>query len=172
MLTDKFSLIALSMLIAVPAAMAESFSTVEYIKVKRSVPIYSTIQEEVPSEQCYDVNERVDSGTGSNDVAAAVVGGALGGIVGHQIGKGTGKTVATVGGAVLGTLAGQKVASNYGTNAQPEYRTVRRCETVRTLKNRRVMDGYTNYAKFKGREIAVESDRPLNEIPVTVTYNY
>jgi len=172
MLTSKLPFITLSLLLGGTALMAESFSTVEYVKVSRSTPIYSTIQEEVPSEKCYDVKEQVSSGSGTNNVAAAVVGGALGGIVGHQIGGGTGKTVATVGGAVLGTLAGQKVADSYGEGSNPTYRIVRRCETVTTLKTRQVMSGYTNFAKFKGKEIVVESDQPLFEIPVTITYSY
>lgn len=162
------SRIALSLLVAGSALMAESFSTVEYIKVGHSAPIYATIQEEIPEERCYEVQEPLSSG--GNNVVGAIAGGALGGILGHQIGGGTGKTVATVGGAVLGTLAGQKLAN--GTQSAPAYQTVRRCETVRSYKSRQVLDGYTNTAKFKGREIIVESDQPLKEIPVTVTYTF
>ncbi|MFY9141683.1 glycine zipper 2TM domain-containing protein [Sulfuricurvum sp.] len=167
------SRIALALLFAGSAVMADSFSTVEYAKVIRSTPILSTIQEQVPSEKCYDVQEQVSSGSsGTNGVVGAVAGGALGGVLGHQIGGGTGKTVATVGGAILGTLAGQNVASNYGGNSAPTYRTVRRCETVNTVRTRQVMSGYTNVAKLKGKEIVVESDQALSQIPVTVTYSY
>lgn len=163
-----FSRVAWALFFVGSAMMAEGFSTVEYVKVSRSIPIYSTIQEEVQSEQCYDVQEQVSSGT--NNVGAAVVGGALGGILGHQIGGGSGKTAATVGGAVLGTLAGQRMGSAE-TNG-PAYRMIRRCEPIRTLKTRQILSGYTNVAKFKGQEITAQSDRPLSEIPVTITYSY
>ncbi|MFZ2890141.1 glycine zipper 2TM domain-containing protein [Sulfuricurvum sp.] len=164
------SRLALLILFGGSALFAESFSTTEYVTVTKSVPNYSTIQETVPSERCYDVKEQVSSGS-NNDIVGAVAGGALGGVIGHQIGGGSGKTVATVGGAVLGTLAGQRVGSTYG-NSAPTYQIVRKCETVNSYKTRQVMDGYTNFAKYKGREISVESNTALKQIPITITYSY
>lgn len=169
---STMSYFALSLLVSGSALMAESFSTVEYVNVTRSTPVYSTIQEEVPNEKCYDVKEPVSSGTSNADVVGAVVGGALGGVLGHQVGGGTGKTAATVGGAVLGTLAGQNVGSKYNTPQGESYRIVRKCEVVNTVRTRQVLGGYTNTAKYKGKEITVESDQPLKQIPVTVTYSY
>jgi len=163
---------ALAILCAGSAVMADGFSSVEYVKVNQSIPIMSTIQEQVPSEKCYDVQEQVSSGSGGNSIVGAVAGGAIGGVLGHQIGGGKGKTVATVGGAILGTLAGQNVANNYGGNSPATYRNVRRCETVNTVRSRQVLSGYTNIAKFRGKEITVESDEPLKQIPVTITYSY
>jgi uncharacterized protein YcfJ len=172
MSSRTMSHLALSILFVGSAVIADSFSTVEYVKVSQSIPIMSTIQEQVPSEKCYDVQEQVSSGGGGNSIVGAVAGGAIGGVLGHQIGGGKGKTVATVGGAILGTLAGQNVANNYGGNSPASYRTVRRCETVNTVHSRQVLSGYTNIAKFKGKEITVESNDPLKQIPVTVTYSY
>ena len=165
------SRLALLLFLGSSTVFAESFSTTEYVTVTKSVPNYSTIQEAVPSERCYDVKEQVSGGSGSNDIIGAVAGGALGGVLGHQIGGGSGKTVATVGGAVLGTLAGQRVGSTYG-NSAPTYQMVRKCETVNSYKTRQVMDGYTNFAKYKGREISVESNNALKQIPITITYSY
>jgi uncharacterized protein YcfJ len=167
--TSRFVLL---LLCAGTALMGESFSTVEYVSVTKSTPIFSTIQEEVPNEKCYDVQEQVSSGGGNNNIIGAVAGGALGGVLGHQIGGGSGKNIATVGGAILGTLAGHNVANSYGGNSAPAYRTVRRCETYNTLRTRQVLSGYTNIARFKGKKITVESDSQLKEIPVTVTYSY
>ena len=164
--------VALSVLFSASAVMAESFSVTEYITVTKSIPHYSTIQEEIPSQKCYDVQEQVSSGGTNNDVIGAVVGGALGGVLGHQVGGGKGKTAATVGGAVLGTLAGQNVGSKYNTPATTTYQTVRKCENITTVKTRQVLGGYTNVAKLKGKEISVESDQPLKKKTVTVTYTY
>ncbi len=171
MLLTNSARLAFIVLLSSSGAFAESFSITEYASVTKSVPNYSTVQEAVPSERCYDVKEQVGGGIGTNDVVGAVAGGALGGVIGHQIGGGSGKTIATVGGAVLGTLAGQKVANTYG-NTTPTYQMVRKCETVNTYKTRQVVDGYLNYAKFKGREISVESATALKQIPITVTYSY
>lgn len=173
MSTNHSTHFALALLLAGSGLMAEGFSTTEYITVTKSVPHYSTVQEAIPSEKCYDVQEKVTSGGGTNnDVIGAVVGGALGGVLGHNVGGGKGKTAATVGGAVLGTLAGQNVGSKYNTPATSTYQTVRKCETTTTMKTHKVLDGYTNVAKLKGKEITVESDQPMKEIPVTVTYSY
>lgn len=173
MSTKNSSRFALAVLLAGSALMAESFTTTEYVTVTKSIPNYSTVQEEIPSEKCYDVQEKVSSGgSTNNDVIGAVVGGAMGGVLGHQIGGGKGKTAATVGGAVLGTLAGQNVGSKYNTPETSTYQTVRKCETVTTVKTRQVLGGYTNIGKLKGQEISVGSDQPMKQIPVTVTYSY
>lgn len=172
MSTNHSTHFALALLLVGSGLMAEGFSTTEYINVTKSIPNYSTVQEEIPSEKCYDVQEKVNSGGTNNDVIGAVVGGALGGVLGHQVGGGKGKTAATVGGAVLGTLAGQNVGSKYNTSATSSYQTVRKCETTTTMKTHQVLGGYTNVAKLKGKEISVESDQPMKQIPVTVTYSY
>ncbi|MBV5321474.1 MAG: glycine zipper 2TM domain-containing protein [Sulfuricurvum sp.] len=172
MSTYYSSRFALAVLLAGSGLLAEGFSTTEYINVTKSIPNYSTVQEEIPSEKCYDVQEKVSSGGTNNDIVGAVVGGALGGVLGHQVGGGKGKTAATVGGAVLGTLAGQNVGSKYNTQATSSYQTVRKCETTTIVKTRQVLGGYTNVAKLKGKEITVESDQPMKQIPVTVTYSY
>lgn len=160
-------------LLASSSAMAESFSVVEYVTVTKSVPHYSAIQEQVPTQRCVDVQEPVNSPIVSNDTLGALVGGALGGVVGNQFGGGSGKTAATIGGAVLGSLAGQKIAnSNGGSNTAPSYQVVRKCETVNNYTTRQVLSGYMNYAKLKGKEIVVETDQAVKQIPVTITYSY
>ncbi|MDD5051308.1 MAG: glycine zipper 2TM domain-containing protein [Sulfuricurvum sp.] len=174
MLNAQLSRFTIFILLTGSVVMADSFSNVEYVSVSRSTPILSTIQEQVPTQRCYDAQEQVggyDNG-GNNGVVGALAGGALGGVLGHQIGGGTGKTVATVGGAILGTLAGQSVATSNSTSSAPTYRTVRRCENVNTVRTREVLSGYNNFAKYKGKEISVESDQPMKQIPVTVTYSY
>ncbi len=173
-MSTKYSLsLVLAILLAGSAAFGGEFSTTEYVSVTKSTPIYSTIQEEVPQEKCYDVKEEIKTTVGMNDIVGAVAGGVLGGVLGHQIGGGRGKTVATVGGAVLGTISGQKAATAYGSgSANPTYQVVRRCEMTKTYKSREVLSGYLNSAKFKGKEISVESDLPLKQIPVTASYSY
>lgn len=49
---------------------------------------------------------------GQKQMGGAVVGGALGGLLGSQIGGGTGQLAATAAGAVLGMLAGSEVGSS------------------------------------------------------------
>lgn len=172
MLNHKFSYLLSAMILGSSALCAESFSVTEYVKVSNSVPAYTTVSEDVPSERCQDVKEQVQSGTQNADVVGAVAGGALGGVLGHNIGGGKGKTAATVGGAILGVLAGQNIGSKYNTPQNDTYKIVRKCETVYSTKTRQVISGYTNVAKIKGQEIRIDSEQPLKQIPVTVTYSY
>lgn len=173
MLNNKVSYLLAAMVLGTSALNAESFSTTEYINVSSSIPAYSTVSEDIPSERCQDVKEAVQSGGTQNaDLVGAVAGGALGGVLGHNVGGGTGKTVATVAGTVGGVLLGQSVGSKYNTPQNTSYRVVRKCETVYSTKTRQVVDGYTNIAKLKGQEIRIQSDQPLKQIPVTVTYSY
>jgi uncharacterized protein YcfJ len=161
------------LVLMVTSLSADNFTITERIKVTSSIPLYSTITEDIPTEQCKDVKETVaSSGSGNNDIIGAVVGGAAGGVLGNQIGGGKGKTAATVGGTILGVLAGQSIGSKYNTPTSSSYQVVRRCETVHISKTRQVVDGYTNKAILKGKEITVQSQQPLKEIPVTVSYSY
>ncbi|MEZ5608310.1 MAG: glycine zipper 2TM domain-containing protein [Burkholderiaceae bacterium] len=51
-------------------------------------------------------------GSGSSGMAGTVIGGAVGGLAGHQIGGGSGKTAATIIGAVGGALVGRAIEQN------------------------------------------------------------
>ncbi|MDD4969777.1 MAG: glycine zipper 2TM domain-containing protein [Paludibacter sp.] len=165
-------LLVLATLLSVSLS-ADGFSSVEYVNVTHSDPIYSTVNDEVYTEQCRDVREAVSDGnSGSNDVIGAVVGGALGGVLGHNVGGGTGKTVATVGGAVLGTLAGKNIGSKYNTSDNGSYQIVRKCERVPTTQSHREITGYMSTGTFRGETIRVQSRETLKQIPVTVTYSY
>lgn len=172
MTKHTISYVLAAMILGSTALSAESFSTTEYINVTSSIPAYTTINEDIPSERCQDVKEQISSGTQNADTIGAVAGGALGGVLGHNVGGGKGKTAATVGGAIIGVLAGQNIGSKYNTPQNDSYRVVRKCETVYSTKTRQVVSGYTNIAKLKGQEIRIESDQPLKKIPVTVTYSY
>jgi uncharacterized protein YcfJ len=156
------------------SASAESFTTTEYVKVISSEAIYSTVNEEVPTERCFD--EKVYTGNGSSStgsIGGTLLGGALGGVLGNQVGGGKGKTAATIGGAVLGAFAGNKVGSGYDKPAGNEtYNIVRKCEVIKNIVQRQVLSGYNNRAVIKGQNINVESSNKISQIPVTITYSY
>jgi uncharacterized protein YcfJ len=65
---------------------------------------------------------------GGNGVAGAVVGGAAGGVLGHQIGGGHGKDAATAAGAVGGAYLGKKYANEKHPDEEVSYRE--HCEEV------------------------------------------
>ncbi len=61
-------------------------------------------------------------GNQSSGVGGAVVGGAVGGLAGHQIGGGSGRTAATIVGAVGGALIGRSIEQNMNRGNMDVYR--------------------------------------------------
>ncbi|MRI83391.1 MAG: hypothetical protein C6I00_03130 [Nitratiruptor sp.] len=147
------------------------FLSGEVITLSQEVPVHRSVKHEryitkrVPVQECWEEEVPVED---RSDVVGAIIGGAAGGILGHQVGGGSGKTAATVGGAILGTLIGKNLAER---EAQPGYRIVKRCRT-RYQEQREAIPEYANYARILGREIVKYSDRPLRSIPVQITIEY
>jgi len=87
------------------------------------VPINSVHAVVGPEEKrCWVEHQQVQT---APSVGGAIVGAAVGGIIGHQIGAGRGRDVATVGGAVVGGAVGANAGR---TRTYP--RDVERCETT------------------------------------------
>ncbi|MFZ3053878.1 MAG: glycine zipper 2TM domain-containing protein [Sulfuricurvum sp.] len=162
--------LTLMVLLSLPIFASEysNVNSVEYVPVTHSVPIYSTVTKMIPHEVCQDQQVAVQQQSGGNNVAAGIIGGVIGGVLGHQIGGGSGKVAATIGGAALGTMAGQNAASD----TQTTYQTVRRCFTQYESQKETIITGYTNYAKFRGKDIAKTSDQPLKEIKVINSFSF
>lgn len=78
-----------------------------------------------PGQRCWVEQEQVPQQSRIN-VPGALVGAAIGGVIGHQVGSGRGNDIATVGGVVLGGAVG----ANVGRGQQTEIRDVQRCENV------------------------------------------
>ncbi len=146
---------------------AQSYTFTKYVPVARSVEIQREVIRETPYKECW-TEEVPENATVDDGTVGAVIGGAAGGIIGHQIGGGSGKTAATIGGAVIGTLIGKNLAER---NARPGYRLVKRCRT-KYKKEHDFVTEYKNIAHFMGHRIVKYSDRPLRQIPVTVTIEY
>lgn len=78
-----------------------------------------------PGQRCWLEQEQVPQQSRIN-VPGALVGAAIGGVLGHQVGSGRGNDIATVGGAVIGGAVG----ANVGRGQQMDTRDVQRCENV------------------------------------------
>ncbi len=162
--------LTLMVLLSLPIFASEysNVNSVEYVPVTHSVPIYSTVTRMIPHEVCQDQQVAVQQQSGGNNVAAGIIGGVIGGVLGHQIGGGSGKVAAAIGGAALGTMAGQNAASD----TQTTYQTVRRCFTQYESQKETIITGYTNYAKYRGKDIAKTSDQPLKEIKIINSFSF
>ncbi|WP_292658562.1 glycine zipper 2TM domain-containing protein [Nitratifractor sp.] len=145
-----------------------SFSWHESVKVVRSKPIYRTVTIRTPYQVCWWRNVPVCR-ENLNTPAAALIGSAAGGVLGHQIGKGHGKEAATIGGAVVGALVGANLAEQ---NCRVVYRRRRVCETRYKTHTERRLLRYKNIAWYRGHRIVKFSQRPLHWIDVKVRAEY
>lgn len=109
------SLLALS-----SASFAQGFT--DYATVLSSEPQYiRTVQQ----GNCYTTNVQ-EVQQGQPNTGAAIIGGLLGGVIGHQFGRGTGRDILTAGGAAVGAISGYEM----GNQAQVVERPVQHCEQV------------------------------------------
>ncbi len=142
---------------------------VKRVRVQKSVEVHHIVTKKVPYEECWEEEIPVEEYDEGSDTLGAIIGGAAGGILGHQVGGGSGKTAATVGGAIIGTLVGKNLAERG--HERPGYKRVRRCRT-RYKESEDTIVEYKNIAKVMGRRIVKYSDRPLDFITVDVTLEY
>ncbi len=151
---NKRILIPLMLAMAAAPLAAEPFDPpVEYerAKVIRVDPIYNLIEHEQPRRDCY--TEEVYGSRTHSDPGATLVGGILGGVIGHNLGHGD------RGATAFGTLVGATIASNNSTYEEPYSRDVRRC-TVRTdyVQEERMV-GYRVTYRYRGHDYTTRMDR-------------
>ncbi|MGN6390141.1 MAG: glycine zipper 2TM domain-containing protein [Burkholderiaceae bacterium] len=135
----RFLPLALIAVVAASSAFAEDFD--DFARVISVSP--RTEQINTPRQECttvYQQYQRAPSG-----VAAPVVGGVAGAILGNQVGGGNGRTAATAIGAITGAIVGDRVA-----NEGPAYveRPVRQCRMVDHWEQRNV--GYAVTWEYHG----------------------
>jgi uncharacterized protein YcfJ len=81
----------------------------------------------LPQQRCWIEQGQVAQPASGYNLPAAIAGGVIGGVLGHQVGGGRGKDLATAVGAVAGVAIGANVG---GGGQQVATQNVRRCETV------------------------------------------
>lgn len=84
-----------------------------------------------PNQRCWMERQQVQAAPqGQSNVGGLLLGGLIGGVLGHQVGGGSGKDLATVAGAVGGAVVGNQIAG--GATVGPVGRDVQRCETTQS----------------------------------------
>ena len=76
-------------------------------------PIYRTMHITRPREECWTEEVAYRRPTG-DPALAALAGGVIGAIVGHQVGGGSGRKVATAAGALIGASVGHGLSHRHG----------------------------------------------------------
>jgi uncharacterized protein YcfJ len=98
---------------------SESFARVIDVE-----PLMEQVRYSVPVEDCWvESRERGRA----DKTGAAIVGGAMGALIGNHIGRGEGRRAATLGGAFVGAVLGSEAARR--DSRGPRYEEVQRCQT-------------------------------------------
>lgn len=121
----------------------------ERARVVHVEPIHERVRYSVPVEHCRD--ERVRYEQRADRTGAAIVGGALGAVIGSQLGDGRG--LPTVVGAVAGAAIGTELARD-GDVRKVRHGYVRRCEVRHEQRfERRVVAWRVTYVHRGRREV-------------------
>lgn len=141
--------------------------TYDQARVVDVQPVYQTVSYQVPREICQE--QRVQTGSGGGQSAAApVLGAVVGGVLGHAV-TSKNQPVGTAIGAVLGGALGYTVAKQ---NAQPQYTTYGTqevCSTVQDTHEEQRISGYQVRYEYLGqRYVTITPNQPGNTVRVRV----
>ncbi len=148
----------------------------DYARVLDSRPHYVEVRVDVPQRRCW--NGR-GADEGDRRVGGTLLGGLIGGVLGHNLAGGEDRGFGTAAGAVVGGLIGHEVGRqrdeeaggyerNYGRDDRRDYRDYRddrgdrgdrgdrdyrgeRCRTVMIPRYERRVDGYDVVYEYEGR---------------------
>jgi len=174
----KIVLLGLALAVSTSTLSAKSFVKTKYVKVVKHYKTYKTYTKEIPYRSCHYESVPVTRTTYvdvyEKNPGAPLLGGIVGGVIGHQFGGGSGKDLATAVGAIAGGAIANK---QYGTKhyRKPVTRTYyeqrRVCSTYyKTKRFRKRL--WKNVAYYKGRKIVKVSRHWLRTIPVRVRVSY
>lgn len=121
-------------------------------------PIVRIVQVSEPRENCW--TERVrqpDAGNGYRSHTPVVLGGILGGVLGHQFGAGRGKDVMTVAGTLLGASIGRDESYRRQARSYPVYANERVCEVEESVREEERLEGYRVRYLLDGHEFVTRT---------------
>lgn len=127
-----------------------------YAKVVSSVPVYGKTTVSDPQRVCGTERVVTRDRWGTHGIIGTALGGAAGGLLGHQFGGGSGKTVATVVGAAGGAALGNEVAYREFPDQRVGYQ--QRCRTVRNSRSVDTLKGYAVTYTYQGRTYTTNMD--------------
>jgi uncharacterized protein YcfJ len=117
-----------------------------YARVIDVQPVYDVVRYTVPVESCWvESRERGRA----DKTGAAIVGGAVGALIGNNIGRGDGRRAATLGGAFVGAVLGSEAARRDARG--PRHEEVQRCQTRHEERFDERVAGYRVTYVYDGR---------------------
>ena len=129
----------------------------EYARVTNVQPIYREVEVSRPVRECREEPVYHTRRQSQQSAGGMLVGGLLGGFVGHQFGKGRTNKVATVVGTIVGAQIGHNaVNGHYGHASREVARYEEHCKTRHEVGYEEVIDGYDVTYKYRGSSYQIE----------------
>ncbi len=126
----------------------------DYAPVTHVEPIVRQVRVETPRRECWNDVHYVESRPHISDPGVGgrtLLGGIIGGVIGHQFGSGRGQDAATVAGALIGSGVGYDAgARRVGRSGHEE--VVRRCDVRYERDYEERIEGYRVTYEYNGRE--------------------
>jgi len=151
------------LLISLTSAVAAAADFVDTAQVVSATPIIDRVTE--TRQDCGNAPASPPPSQGGS-VAAPIIGGVAGAILGNQVGRGSGRTAATVAGAIGGAIVGNSIGNRQARAdaSAPE----QRCRTIEST--REVVNGYNVVYRYNGRDVStVLPYNPGSALQVGVT---
>ena len=136
----------------------------DHARVTNVEPVYTTVRVEVPREQCY--REEIRYPRNGNKAASTILGGIIGGAVGHNLGRH--RSGATVAGAIIGAAVGNELGKSHRQGYEHRrYEDV--CETSYGYEEEQRIDGYNVTYRYKGEYFTTYMEQhPGKRLPIKV----
>jgi uncharacterized protein YcfJ len=131
--------------------------------------LYERVRYREPVQQCWIEERR--GGYRSDPVGAAIVGGAMGAVIGSHISRGDGRTAATLGGAVVGAALGSELARKDARQGYRDsgYGAVERCHTRHEVRyDERIVAYRVTYSYHGRRQVTRMAYDPGRYVQVAV----
>lgn len=144
---------------------------VRYAKVIHVKPIYKKVRVSYPEQHCWreEVKKPVKRRVNHSSPEAVVLGGFIGGVIGHELGKNNNPEAATVAGAIIGSTLVYNANTRYYRTGEYRIKHRRHCRTDNHYRTERQLKGYRVTYRFKGELYTTRMKHyPGKRIPVNV----
>ena len=156
--TTALSLAALSLAISTPATADndrrhQHQRETHYAKIIRVQPIFQTVRVAYEEQNCRHntVSEKEYRLTPPKSPAKLLLGGLIGGTIGHELGKNHNRDLATFTGAIIGSSIAHNAGIVYYPTEGNSLRHQQHCRTQIQYKNERKLVGYDVTYRYQGR---------------------
>ena len=144
---------------------------IKYAKVVQVDPIYKEVRVYYPEQHCWQEQTRrpVKRVVSTAPPEAVLLGGIIGGVIGHELGKHNNPEFATVAGAPIGSSLVHNANSKYYTTGEYRIKQRRHCRTENHYRMERQLKGYHVTYRYKGEFYTTRMKRhPGKRIPINV----